>query len=214
MKKRGEADSEGAWSGEKAASQGPQSGSGFCLSRSESDRASWPLRSVATAWFRARFTARDIYEITGEALARRGFQLLLADLDNTLVPYGVPLPDEKLKAWRDDLAAHGVTLFVLSNNRHEARPRIFSEALDAPYIGHAGKPKTHSFLKAMERMGVTKEQTAIVGDQVFTDVLGGNLAGISAILVEPIRLAGNPGRYLRYAAEVPFRLLSKKGERL
>ena len=50
-------------------------------------------------WFRARFTAHDIYEITGEALERRGFRLLLADLDNTLVPYGVPLPDEKLKAW-------------------------------------------------------------------------------------------------------------------
>ena len=63
-------------------------------------------------------------------------------------------------------------------------------------------------------MGVTKEQTAIVGDQVFTDVLGGNRAGISAILVEPIRLAGNPGRYLRYAVEVPFRLLSGKVEKL
>ncbi len=166
------------------------------------------------AWFRARFRAHDIYEITGAALERRGFKLLLADLDNTLVPYGVPRPDEKLKAWRDDLSAHGVTLFVLSNNRHQSRPQIFSEALGVPYTGHAGKPKTPSFYKAMERMGVTKEQTAIVGDQVFTDVLGGNLAGVSAILVEPIRLAGNPGRYLRYAAEVPFRLLSGKGERL
>lgn len=166
------------------------------------------------AWFRARFRAHDIYEITGEALEHRGFKLLLADLDNTLAPYGVPLPDEKLKAWRDDLRAHGVTLFVLSNNRHERRPGVFSEALDVPYIGHAGKPKTPSFYKAMERMGVTREQTAIVGDQVFTDVLGGNLAGVSTILVEPIRLAGNPGRYLRYAAEVPFRLLSGKGERL
>ena len=63
----------------------------------------------------------------------------------------------------------------------------------------------------MERMGVTKEQTAIIGDQVFTDVLGGNRAGVSTILVEPIRLAGNPGRYLRYAAEWPFRLLSGRG---
>ena len=166
------------------------------------------------AWFRARFTAHDIYELTGEALARLGFKLLMADLDNTLVPYGVPLPDERLKAWRDDLAAHGITLFVLSNNRRENRPRTFAEALDVPYIGHAGKPKTPSFMKAMEWMGVTREQTAIVGDQVFTDVLGGNLAGVSAILVEPIRLAGNPGRYLRYAVEVPFRLLSGKGERL
>ena len=166
------------------------------------------------AWFRARFTAHNIYELTGAALARRGFTLLLADLDNTLVPYGVPLPDERLKAWRDDLAAHGVTLFVLSNNRHEGRPRIFSEALGIPYIGHAGKPKTPSFYKAMEQMGVTAAQTAIVGDQIFTDVLGGNRAGVSAILVEPIRLAGNPGRYLRYAVEWPFRLLSGKGETL
>ena len=166
------------------------------------------------AWFRARFTYHDIYELSGEALARRGFKLLLADLDNTLVPYGVPLPDEKLKALRDGLNAHGVTLFILSNNRHESRPRIFAQALDVPFIGHAGKPKTPSFVKAMEQMGVTREQTAIVGDQIFTDVLGGNRAGVSAILVEPIRLAGNPGRYLRYAAEWPFRLLSGKGEKL
>lgn len=166
------------------------------------------------ALFRAAYLADDIYQVTGEALQRRGIKLLLADLDNTLVPYGVPLPDERLKAWRDDLAAHGVTLFILSNNRKERRPRVFSEALEAPYIGHAGKPKTPSFYKAMEQMGVTKEQTAIIGDQVFTDVLGGNLAGVAAILVKPIRLAGNPGRYLRYAVEVPFRLLSRRGEKL
>ena len=166
------------------------------------------------AWFRASFACHDIFEITGAALKRRGIRLLLADLDNTLVPYGVPLPDDRLRAWRDELAAHGVTLFLLSNNRHESRPRVFAEGLDVPYIGHAGKPKSPSFYKAMERMGAEKGQTAIVGDQVFTDILGGNRAGISTILVEPIRLAGNPGRYLRYAAEWPFRLLSGKGEPL
>ena len=156
----------------------------------------------------------SVLEISPEALTGRGITLLLADLDNTLVPYGVPLPDERLKAWRDDLAAHGVTLFILSNNRHESRPRIFAEGLEVPYIGHAGKPKTPSFVQAMERMGVTREQTAIIGDQIFTDVLGGNRAGVATILVKPIRLAGNPGRYLRYAVEVPFRLLSRGGERL
>ncbi len=166
------------------------------------------------ALFRAGFAANSIYDLSGEALERRGIRLLLADLDNTLVPYGVPLPDQRLKDWRDELVAHGVTLFILSNNRHEHRPRVFSEGLDVPFIGHAGKPKTPSFYAAMERMGVTKEQTAIVGDQVFTDVLGGNRAGVTTILVRPIRLAGNPGRYLRYAAELPFRLLTRKGERL
>lgn len=166
------------------------------------------------ALFRAGYLADNIYQISGEALARRGIRLLLADLDNTLVPYGIPLPDEKLRAWRDELAEHGVTLFVLSNNRHENRPRIFAEGLEVPYIGHAGKPKTPSFFKAMEQMGVTAEQTAIIGDQIFTDVLGGNRAGVKTILVKPIRLAGNPGRYLRYAVEVPFRLLSRRGEKL
>ena len=166
------------------------------------------------ALFRAGFLADNIYEISGAALGRRGIRLLLADLDNTLVPYGVPLPDEKLKGWRDELAAHWVTLFILSNNRHESRPRTFAQALDVPYIGHAGKPKTASFVKAMEQMGVAPEQTAIVGDQIFTDVLGGNRAGVATILVKPIRLAGNPGRYLRYAVEVPFRLLSRGGEKL
>ena len=166
------------------------------------------------ALFKADYLADNIYDISGEALARRGIKLLLTDLDNTLVPYGVPLPDQKLMNWRDELAAYGITLFVLSNNRHEHRPRIFAEGLDVPYIGHAGKPKTHSFFKAMEDMRVTKEQTAIIGDQIFTDVLGGNRAGVSTILVKPIRLAGNPGRYLRYAVEVPFRLLSRKGEKL
>lgn len=166
------------------------------------------------ALFRARFVADSIYDISVEALAKRGIKLLLADLDNTLVPYGVPLPDDRLKHWRDELSAHGITLFVLSNNRREERPRVFSEGLEVPYIGHAGKPKPPSFIKAMEQMGVSREQTAIVGDQIFTDVLGGNRAGISTILVKPIRLAGNPGRYLRYAVEVPFRLLSAGGGRL
>ena len=59
-------------------------------------------------------------------------------------------------------------------------------------------------------MGCTSAETAIVGDQIFTDILGGNRAGVTTLLVEPIRLAGNPGRYLRYAAEWPFRMLSKQ----
>ena len=65
----------------------------------------------------------------------------------------------------------------------------------------------------MEQTGVTVQQTALVGDQIFTDVLGGNRAGVTTILVKPIRLAGNPGRYVRYAAELPFRWLSNKGEK-
>ena len=62
-------------------------------------------------------------------------------------------------------------------------------------------------------MGARAEETAIVGDQIFTDILGGRRAGVRTILVEPIRLAGNPGRYVRYAAEWPFRALSRQRRR-
>ena len=159
-------------------------------------------------------TFRSIFDIEPSALAAAGIRLLLADLDNTLVPYGVPEPDEAVRAWERALKAEGVKLFILSNNRKSDRAKRFAEALGVPFIGHAGKPKTPSFFKAMEQMGVTPQETAVVGDQVFTDVLGGNRAGVTTILVKPIRLAGNPGRYLRYAVEVPFRLLSAGGERL
>ena len=152
----------------------------------------------------------SIYDIDISALKAAGISLLLADLDNTLVPYGVPLPTDEVRAWHKRLEENGILLFVLSNNRRPNRPRIFSEGLNVPFIGHAGKPKVGSFYKAMEQMGVNAEQTALVGDQIFTDVLGGNRAGVTTILVKPIRLAGNPGRYVRYAAELPFRLLSRK----
>ena len=62
----------------------------------------------------------------------------------------------------------------------------------------------------MERMGYRPEETVMVGDQIFTDTLGANNAGVIPLLVEPIRLAGNPGRYLRYAAETPFRMLGRR----
>lgn len=161
--------------------------------------------------FEADWVCDSIYDLKVSALAEKGITLLLADLDNTLVPYGVPVPTEDVRAWNETLNEAGVTLFVLSNNRHADRPRIFCEAMNIPFIGHAGKPKTSSFYKAMERMGVKPEQTAIVGDQIFTDVLGGNRAGVTTILVKPIRLAGNPGRYVRYAVELPFRVMSGRG---
>ena len=158
----------------------------------------------------AHWVGDSIYDIDPEALARRGIRLLLADLDNTLVPYGVPEPTQEVRDWEAALKAAGVTLFILSNNRNPQRPGIFSNSLGVPFIGHAGKPKAPSFFKAMEQMGCTQAETAIVGDQIFTDTLGGNNAGVTTLLVEPIRLAGNPGRYLRYAAELPFRAISKR----
>lgn len=154
--------------------------------------------------------AGSVFDLTGETLAGQGISLLLADLDNTLTSYSQAEPTKALLEWHSDLAAHGVTVFLLSNNRRPQRPERFAKALGIEHISHAGKPKTTGFFQALARCGESPERCAMVGDQVFTDVLGANRAGVRSILVRPISLAGNPGRYLRYWAELPVRWLSRK----
>ena len=152
----------------------------------------------------------SVTDISPKALAGKGVKLVLADLDNTLVPYQVTEPSPAVAAWKEGLEAQGIRLFLLSNSRRPGRAQRFAERLGIPYQGHSGKPKRAGYRRAMERMGAAPEETVMVGDQIFTDTLGANRAGVTPLLVEPIRLAGNPGRYLRYAVETPFRLLGKR----
>ena len=152
----------------------------------------------------------SVMEIQPKQLARRGIKLVLADLDNTLVPYKVPEPTPEIVAWKQELEAEGIQLFLLSNSRKPGRAQHFAQTLGIPFQGHSGKPKRSGYLRAMERMGCTPEQTVMVGDQIFTDTLGANRSGVVPLLVRPIRLAGNPGRYIRYAVETPFRLLGER----
>ena len=151
----------------------------------------------------------NVTAICPERLARQGIRLVLADLDNTLVPYKVLEVEDAVQEWKRQLQENGITLFLLSNSRKPVRVEKLARLLDIPYQGHSGKPKKAGYLRAMQRMGCTPEQTVMVGDQIFTDTLGAHRAGVKPLLVQPIRLAGNPGRYLRYAAETPFRLLGK-----
>ena len=152
----------------------------------------------------------SVTQIRPADLASRGIRVVLADLDNTLSPYKVEEPTAEIRAWKEDLEREGITLFLLSNSRKPGRAQRYAEKLGIPYQGHSGKPKRGGYFRALERMGCTPEQAVMVGDQIFTDTLGANRAGVVPLLVEPIRLAGNPGRYIRYAAETPFRLLGKR----
>ena len=152
----------------------------------------------------------SIYAIAPQTLARRGITLVLADLDNTLAKYGQKEPDDQVRSWKEGLERAGITLFLLSNSRKPGRAARFAQALGIPYLGRAGKPGTAGFRRAMEQMGAEPAATAMVGDQIFTDILGARRSGVLALLVEPVELAGNPGRYIRYAVETPFRALGRR----
>ena len=95
----------------------------------------------------------DIYAIDLACLRARGVKLLLADLDNTLVPYGVAEPNHQVRAWKAALEAAGITLFILSNSRRPGRAQRFAQALGVPYEGHAGGPDLHRHLGGKQRRG-------------------------------------------------------------
>ena len=156
-----------------------------------------------------RVTA-SIYDLSPSALREAGIRLVLADLDNTLTPYEEALPSPRLRAWKEELEASGITLFVVSNSRKSRRCPDFCEALGIGYVRHAGKPGIVGFSRALSQTGFSADQAIMVGDQIFTDILGGNRAGVTTVLVHPMAWGKNPGRLLRYAAETPFRLLGKR----
>ncbi len=146
----------------------------------------------------------SIYELTGEKLRARGITLLLLDLDNTLIPYGEKLPSQELILWANSLREAGVEPFILSNSRKPTRVQRFAGAFGVPFHRRAGKPRRGGFQRAMQEMGKAPQETAIVGDQIFTDILGGNRSGVLSILVRPVRL-DSPFRRLRFGIETPFR---------
>ncbi len=138
---------------------------------------------------------RRIYELSAEWLAENGITALILDVDNTLTEHDSQQVDERVLRWLDDMRRCGVRLIVLSNNRRR-RVRPFAEKLGLDYIANGMKPFTSGIRRALARLGTPKASAAIVGDQIFTDVLGGNLAGIVTVLLEPI--SGERGKFMRF----------------
>ena len=124
------------------------------------------------------------YEIDFDDFYKKGFRGIIFDIDNTLVPHGMPA-DERAIALFKRLKKIGYRVTMLSNNK-EPRVKMFCDAVDAPYIFKAGKPNPKNYRQAFVAMGTNENTTLFVGDQVFTDVWGANKAGLYSILVKPI----------------------------
>ncbi len=126
-----------------------------------------------------------VFDMDIERLRAMGVRAFVFDIDNTLATYQMPVADEKTTLWVNQLKNQGFKIFIVSNNDKE-RVRIFAEAIDVPYYGKALKPLSLFLRLACRRMGVTARETALVGDQLFTDVWGGNLLNMKTVLVKPI----------------------------
>lgn len=127
----------------------------------------------------------SVYSIPYKKLLKNKIDTLLFDIDNTLLPHFIPLPDEKLIELFDTLTNMGFKICILSNGSKK-RVQLFMQNLPYYYIYRACKPLLFGINRALKLTGSRPENTAIAGDQIFTDILVGNRKKVYTILVKPI----------------------------
>jgi HAD superfamily phosphatase (TIGR01668 family) len=145
-------------------------------------------------------------------LRRRGIRALILDLDNTLVAWGRERPARAVARWLKEARRQGFRQVIVSNNTGTRVERVAQE-LGVPCIPKAKKPLGASYRRALALLSARPDETAVIGDQVFTDVLGGNRLGLYTILVRPLaRRELFPTRVVRLAERVVLRRLLKLPE--
>ena len=128
---------------------------------------------------------RKVEDINIEFLNKNKIKALLLDVDNTLVDHTKKMT-ESVKKWAKELKGQGVKLYILSNTNDKEKIVRISKELGIQYHNFAMKPLKRGFKKGQKDLNERSENIAIVGDQIFTDVIGGKRSKMYTILVEPI----------------------------
>ena len=134
----------------------------------------WPLERKHT-----------VLEVTPPWLETLGAKAIILDIDNTLTTHGNPVPADGVPEWIDAMKQAGVGLIVVSNNDPE-RVQPFADRIGVPFIADGGKPFGRGIGRACRTLGVSPKETVMLGDQLFTDMLGGNVHRMITVLVDPI----------------------------
>ena len=135
--------------------------------------------------FRPTYVFNDITGITPKFLKRKHIKGIVLDIDNTLTTHNNPVPPQSSMDWLARVKKTGIKLIIVSNNKP---PRVepFAQLLDLEYVANGRKPLTYGINEAVRRMGFEKCDIAAIGDQIFTDIMGANLAGIRSCFVYPL----------------------------
>lgn len=141
-------------------------------------------------------------DLTPELLLARGVDFLMLDFDNTIVPYTSDVPTEAMRTWLAQMQQSQIRLCVVSNSKR-GRVREFCKTYGLDCITHARKPFQRGIRECLKTYALSPGQAALVGDQIYTDVLGAKSGGLTAILVRAIN-NHNIWLRLRHVAELPF----------
>lgn len=135
-------------------------------------------------WITPHYRMNNVLELDGAHLRGLGLDGLLLDLDGTLKDYGAEEIPETVAAWIGKLRGEGLRLCLLSNGKTQRIER-YAQALGLPFVAKAFKPLPFGCRRATRLLGLERARVAVVGDQIFADVLAGRLAGLRTILVPP-----------------------------
>ena len=155
-----------------------------------------------------KVVTEKLTDLTPEWIRSRGITLLMMDFDNTIVPYTRNEPTAEMESWLKDMAQSDIQICVVSNSKRD-RVKVFCDQYGIPCITHASKPFSKGINECLKKFSVPAAQAALVGDQIYTDILGGNCAGVTSILVKAI---DNHNFWLkaRHVLEKPFIYVARK----
>ena len=156
----------------------------------------------------------NISVITLDYLKQNNIKALILDVDNTLTGHGSQQLEPHIKNWVEEMRNAGIKL-VISSNNFKKRVMPFAEQVGMPFIAFSLKPSPHGLARARKLVNVSKNEIALVGDQVFTDVIGANIYGIKSFLVKPMYNDTSSTIVLKRKLEAPIiRNYFKKGGKL
>ncbi len=127
-----------------------------------------------------------ITDITLELLSKNNISALLLDVDNTMSTHHGTVLTDGLMEWIKEMQHGGIELLVLSNSKRK-RVEPFAKRIGLPFISLGCKPLPTGYIRGIKRLQKKRGNVAIVGDQIFTDVLGGNIVGIKTIMLTLIK---------------------------
>lgn len=162
-------------------------------------------------YFIPDYMFESIYKITPEFIKSLGVRAIVLDIDNTLVTYGMAEPTNEVIAWVREMQNAGLLLSIASNN-HEERVNKFNEKLGLFTMCESGKPSRRAIKIASTYFGVEARECAVIGDQIFTDVLCASRSGAVSMLVKPLPYDENLFFKFKRFCEKPFIRAYKRRE--
>lgn len=154
---------------------------------------------------------KDVFEVTPSRLREKGIQAVITDLDNTLIEWNRSFATDAINEWIRTLQQEGFQVVIMSNNNEE-RVQKFCEPLGLTYFARANKPLQSAYKEARKLFNVPDEAIVCIGDQIMTDIIGANRAGLQSILVLPVTQSdAKATKFNRFVESKIMARLKKKG---